>query len=83
MKWMHSRKQEGTQEEDLEECLQRHKAKWEQTARKNRGRGGDHNATTRKGQHLEHNCGSLLNLSQENGWAKDKEGMANIWIEKK
>ena len=37
-------------------------------------RGGDHNATTRKRQHLEHNCDSLLNLAKENGWAKvDRE----------
>ena len=57
---------------------QREKQRPQQTRR-----GGDHNATTRKGQHLEHNCGSLLNLAQENGWAKDKEGMANIWIEKR
>ena len=82
MKWMHSRKQEGTQEEDLEECLQRHKAKWEQTARKTEGVVV---ITTRQHErgNIWNNCGSLLNLSQENGWAKDKEGMANIWIEKK
>ena len=77
----------GPREEDSEQCFQKHRATWKQTARKTDvtaekacWRSQRNNA---QGQHLEHISDRLLNLAKVNGWAKDKEGMASIWIEKK
>ena len=76
---IHERK--SLQEEELKQCFDRLKLSWEATARKTEVHSSQRSNT--KGQNVGQEWDAPLNLTKEDGWAKDREEMARFWGEKK